>query len=430
MAFWNKKPEQEQVKQVSMALVSSANTLLSRLSQLQEAKKGFLYNHEIRKIDPLIDTAIDRLNMITGDVELVGSNPRNQAILDTFMNDFKVWTFDVRNFGSPSEGYNFYLDTILSNSFEYGVTVRELRTDETGKVIGAYVPESTCLNFQQTGTGNYNVAIYDKNKSRILTEDDFISLFYLMPTGSDPAGNALISGLGFYTEAKLTIIRSLQNYYFRLGDPSLLITSTRDKSKSAGQGDDQKTIMTALSTQLARLWSSRQQGKAMDVTQALPDGVTLDVKVLGEQAIKNGFNCESDLKAIESLQAGKVKLPSWMLGKNWSTTERLSDNERKLIQNEAKSRQNRLNSLVRKDLFVWLNTNGFGNLTETRDYVIKWKSADMSDEKTKAEVEKIEEETIGLQLANIETVSGLVGASNSDLKAMLDNIINEYKEKD
>lgn len=401
-------------KSAIMSLGSYSSGILARLVKYRQEQNSLAYYRALRVLYPLIDRAIYRTIEVTGDVTINAKTPQLQALADEFLRDFTCETFKLNGFPAVNKGYNRYLDTVQSYAYEGTRIVRELLTDDAGRVTGAYIPEPSTITFRQGASGSYDAFILDRNKYQKLEANQYLDLFYVRLTNSDPDAGSVLEGLGYLIENVLSILSSVSNYYVRVGDPSFFVQVQEESGKQINPlrnptGISKSSVINSIASKMSTLFKGRQEGKTGDIIEDIPEGYMVDIKTIGSDALKTGLDVSPAIKTIDENIVAKFGIPSWMLARYWSTSEALGKVEIILLKSDAKSRQKAIETgIVHKDFEMWLLTRGYSQYS-AKDYELEWEGIDFADSLQVAQIEKTEAETDKITLENLVTLMDSTG---------------------
>ena len=147
------------------------------------------------------------------------------------------------------------------------------------------------------------------------------------------------------------------------------------------------------SQQLAEEWS-----KAMECTRngAVRDFVAVgdvEIKVIG--ADNQILDSSAPIRQILEQLVSKTGIPPFMLGLNWSSTERMSTQQADLLTTEMTAIRRSLTPVVEKICRMWLRMHGF-----SCDFQVVWEDINLQDLLEEAKAAWYREQTRKLALEN------------------------------
>jgi len=106
----------------------------------------------------------------------------------------------------------------------------------------------------------------------------------------------------------------------------------------------------------------------------------VDIKVIG--ADNQILDSEVPVRQIMEQLVSATGLPPFMLGFNWSTTERMSSQQADMITSELTAVRRSLTPVIRRICDLWLAVHGFN-----REYQIVWDDINLQDAEGEAHAE-------------------------------------------
>lgn len=222
-------------------------------------------------------------------------------------------------------GAESFLMRHLRSMFQYGKGLGEIALDGSGRDVWQLlnVPSrSVCLRFE-----GGNLEYGQKNSLGFVRWFDRQDLFLYNvndPEGDDPHGTSMLRSAPWLANIALSIENAVRQLWQRLGAPPQVIDLKLPES-TIGMSDDR---VAAIESLIRSAWKKaaldRFQGDGIrDFTSAHHGD--LSVKTVGSDV--HELNLQESLRAIMEQVAATTELPPFMLGIQWATTERLSDNQ-------------------------------------------------------------------------------------------------------
>ena len=280
----------------------------------------------LREAIPIIDGAINRLVVLDGHIEVVGDN-------ESLVEEIKEWVYNVK-VNDIQKGLQSFHQNFTNEAFEQGFALGEFVTDrKRTDIVGLRVGDSKYIRFKRSDSG---LDMYQKADNdpdwRPLNPSNLL-YFSIGNENQNPYGVALMRSCEFVAKILATMHNSLLNVWERFGDPSFSIvykTSRRD-------GNDLKERRNLIREEFDQSIRAKREGKSADFIRAIDKDSDIDIKVIGA----DGQILELEVPArhvVEQIIA-KTGLPPWSLGLQWSTTERLADNQAELLLADISTRQ-------------------------------------------------------------------------------------------
>ena len=310
----------------------------------------------MREAIPMCDTAINKLVSMNGKLEIIGDNAECVKELEDFCLSVPV--------GPVQHGIDAYRAAIWGEGFEQGFGYGELiATPDLKDIEGLRVADSKYIIYWKNAAGMpepwYLYPDKDTNSNRPLidpaeligrivnarygqtlnyNEQDMVKLnpankFYLAPRveNSNPYGIALFRSIPWVAQILATLQNSIKNSADRFGDPMYHMHAS---GKTAS--DKITKLLDDLTKQLNNAIAVKRQGGSADIVTAGGENSKVDIKVIGHEG--QLFLYEIPLRNAEESIVAASGLPGWVLGKYWSTTERMAQLEVEVVLADAAMR--------------------------------------------------------------------------------------------
>lgn len=337
----------------------------------------------IREAVPVLDAAVMKLIRLTGGFTVECANPRAEAELYEFLRTVNV--------GRSQRGIYAFLDNYLDSMLVCGRAVGEIVTDGNrdieaiicGNVCDVQVKEGESpLDFVLCGRG-------DSGMFEVLPYQELILFTPLNPEADSPYGVSIMRSMPFLTEILLKIYQSIGTNWERAGN-------VRYSVVYKPQGDIiDKAYARERSEQIAREWSAAMQsGKNGNVRDFVAVG-DVDIKVIG--ADSQILDSEVPVRQILEQLVSRTGIPPFMLGLNWSSTERMSAQQADLMTSELYALRRSIEPVIEKICDLWLRMHGYACSFE-----LVWDDINLQDE--------VEEAKAALYYAQAAVISGAANA--------------------
>lgn len=269
----------------------------------------------LRYAVPVIDAAIMKIIRLTGGFRLVSSDERYQAQLDRFCDTVPV--------GLTGTSIGSFADAFLDSMLTYGSAVGEIVIDEEERRIAGLWNGDVTSTVVSAGASpferRYAVRRQDGTVRNIAHPE---RILYASLTG----GKSLLRGLPALSGILLRIYRCIGQNYDRAGNVRYAVTYKPGDTAS----DIIKTREHAM--EIAREWAdgmnSAKYGRVKDFV-AVGD---VDIKVIG--ADNKLFDTNVPVRQILEQVISKLSIPPFLLGLNWSSTERMSSQQADILTSE------------------------------------------------------------------------------------------------
>ena len=269
----------------------------------------------LRYAVPVIDAAIMKIIRLTGGFRLVSSDERWQEQLDRFCDTVPV--------GLTGTSLGCFADVFLDSMLTYGSAVGEIVIDEEGRRIAGLWNGDATSTVVSAGTSpferRYAVRRQDGSLRQVAHPE---RILYASLTN----GRSLLRGLPAMSSILLRIYQCIGQNYDRAGNVRYAVTYKPQR----GASDIASTREHAM--QIAREWAdgmnSAKYGRVKDFV-AVGD---VDIKVIG--ADNKLFDTNVPVRQIMEQIISKLSIPPFLLGLNWSSTERMSSQQADILTSE------------------------------------------------------------------------------------------------
>ena len=269
----------------------------------------------LRYAVPVIDAAIMKIIRLTGGFRLVSSDERWQEQLDRFCDTVPV--------GLTGTSLGCFADVFLDSMLTYGSAVGEIVIDEEGRRIAGLWNGDATSTVVSAGTSpferRYAVRRQDGSLRQVAHPE---RILYASLT----IGRSLLRGLPAMSSILLRIYQCIGQNYDRAGNVRYAVTY----KPQSGASDIASTREHAM--QIAREWAdgmnSAKYGRVKDFV-AVGD---VDIKVIG--ADNKLFDTNVPVRQIMEQIISKLSIPPFLLGLNWSSTERMSSQQADILTSE------------------------------------------------------------------------------------------------
>lgn len=327
------------------------------------------YYEAMREALAPIDSGIGTLVTLDGIVRVEGAGDKVvRMIADEFMPNIPVNDLET--------GFQAFYSSQGNELYEQGLGIGEMCMDESGReLVGLRVADSKGIYFRRGADlrletwyrppasncyarrdGTDNVETLLRNRVQTATSEILLGSAYAQldprqlvyslnaPEADKPYGVSTLRSLEFVTKIILQIQNATSQTWGRFGDPVFSITyKTKNRS---GQQVDLDQRRNRIAADFAAALTAKRKGNSVDFVQAIGADDELTISVIGH----DGQVLEMEMPARHMLEmvVSKFKLAAWMLGFQWSTSERLAEQQSELALHESRVRwERRLPGLTR-----------------------------------------------------------------------------------
>ena len=312
----------------------------------------------VREAVPVVDAAIYKLIRMTGGVNAVCTDRQAQKALSEFLRTVPT--------GRGQCGINAFLDCYLDSLLTCGRAVGEIVPRRDGRDIAALL----CGRVEdiEIREGEHPLAFTicgpdESGRMEPLPHQELLLFTPLNPETDHPYGVSLLRGLPFLSDILMKIYHTIGVNWERCGNVRFAVTCRGAEGGQAAQR----------SRQLAQEWSrAMQQTKHGSVRDFVAVG-DVGIQVIGADAPI--LDSEVPVRQILEQVVAKTGIPPFMLGLNWSSTERMSAQQADLLTTEITAIRRSLTPAVERICRLWLRMHGYPGSVEAL-----WDEINLQDE--------------------------------------------------
>ena len=332
----------------------------------------------VREAVPVVDAAIYKLIRMTGGVRATCQDAAAQRQLQTFLRTVPT--------GRGQQGINAFLDCYLDSLLVCGRAIGEIVPARGGRDIAALLCGRTdCIDIRE-GSQPLEFCICGPDETGRMVPLPFQNLLLFTPfhpEAEHPYGVSLMRSLPFLTDILMKIYHPVAVNWERCGNVRFAVTC-RDGGN--GQAAERSRM---LASEWSQAMQETKQGSVRDFV-AVGD---VDIRVIG--ADNPILESEVPVRQILEQLVAKTGIPPFMLGLNWSSTERMSAQQADLLTTEITAIRRALTPTVERICRLWLRMHGF-----TCGYEVVWDDINLQDEVEEAKAQLYLEQARKLRIEN------------------------------
>lgn len=312
----------------------------------------------LREAIPIIDASIQKLVRLVGtfSIECAEENIGDQ--INKFLSDVNV--------GTLSKGINAFMTSYLDQLLTYGTAVGEMIVDGD-KIVSLYNADLDSVELSY-GKSPLNVEISCDNGAGHFVPIKYPQLVLvstLNPKPDEIYGTSLLKGLPFVSDILLKIYNTMGTNWERIGNIRYAVTY-----KPQNDSTD-RAYAKQRAQQVAEQW-----GKTMQSSGPVKDFVAVgdvNIRVIG--ADNQILDSEVPVRQMLEQIVAKLGVPPYILGLNWSSTERMSSQQADILTTEIEYYREILNPIIRKICNMFLHLKGYDS-----EFNIVWNDITLQDE--------------------------------------------------
>ena len=273
---------------------------------------------ELREGIPVLDAAVGKLVRLTGGFQVSCRNGAAQLRMEEFLRTVPC--------GRGQYGINNFLAGYLDSLLTYGRAVGEMVV-AGGKLRAVCWGDVNALEIQE-GSSPLDIVLWGPDEHglmRPLPYQHLLLLTTMNPEPANPYGVSMFRGMPFLAEILMKIYQTIGTNWERAGN-------VRYSVICKGGDELDPAVAQERGKQVAQEWSrAMEAGKNGTVRDFVAVG-DVEIKVIGgENPI---LDSEVPVRQILEQLVAKTGLPPFLLGLNWSTTERMSAQQADILTSE------------------------------------------------------------------------------------------------
>lgn len=303
----------------------------------------------MREALPILDAAIGKLVRLTGGFAVHCDDAGAQRGLETFLRTVPC--------GRGQYGIHSFLSSYLDSLLTYGRAVGEMVVSN-GQLAAVCWGDVSALQIEE-GDSPLDVTLCgcDENgQMRPLPYQHLLLFTTLNPEPVNPYGVSLLRSMPFLTDILLKIYNTVGVNWERAGNVryAVICKPSGDSIERSAADDRAEAI--------ASEWSAAMQENKSGIVRDFVAVGDVSVKVIGS----DGQILDSEIPVRQILEqiVAKTGLPPFMLGLNWSSTERMSRQQADMLTSELWSIRRTVEPALERICGLWMRLNGFGGRAE------------------------------------------------------------------
>ena len=322
---------------------------------------------QMREAIPVLDAAVGKLVRLSGGFHVECPSRESQERLADFLSHVSC--------GRGQVGINSFLAGYLDSLLTYGRAIGEMVV-AGGKLRAVCWGDVTHLDIQE-GESLLDTVIWGpdgKGMPRPLPYQNLLIFTTLNPEPGAPYGVSIFRGMPFLAEILLKIYNTIGVNWERAGN-------IRYSVICKGGEDMDPAVVQERGRQVANEWAkAMEDGKNGTVRDFVAVG-DVEIRVIGGESPI--LDSEVPVRQILEQLVAKTGLPPFLLGLNWSTTERMSTQQADLLTSELWALRRSVQPALEKICRTYLALEGLDTRVE-----IFWDDISLQDitEEARAEL--------------------------------------------
>lgn len=322
----------------------------------------FSLYRSIREAVPVVDAAILKLVRLTGGVGVTCEDPKVERELNGFLRNVPA--------GWNQRGIQAFLDGYLDCLLTCGRAVGEIVPSRDGREIAAVLCGNVSdIEVKEDGSPlDLLLALRCQDgHTEVLPRQDLLLFTPYNPSPENPYGASLLHSMPFLSGILLNIYQTLGSNWERAGNVRFAVVY-----KPGEEGLDSRRVQER-SRQLAQQWSQAMQNtKAGSIRDFVAVG-DVEIKVIGAEC--DIPDCQAPVRLIVEQLISQTGIPPFLLGLNWSSTERMSSQQADIMTSELTALRRTLTPVVERVCSLWLRMHG-----HDCPFQVEWEEINLQDQ--------------------------------------------------
>ena len=273
---------------------------------------------DLREAIPVLDAAVGKMVRLCGGFSVRCPDPKAQRLLEDFLKRCPC--------GRGQTGIDSFLSAYLDSLLTYGRSIGELVV-ANGKLRAVCWGDVTALEVHE-GSNPLETELWGLDahgQMRPLPYQHLLLFTTLHPEPEHPYGVSIFRGMPFLAEILLKIYNTLGINWERAGN-------VRYSVICKGSDNLDPAIAQERGRQVATQWSKAMEDSKNGTVRDFVAVGDVEIKVIGGETPI--LDSEVPVRQILEQLVAKTGLPPFLLGLNWSTTERMSTQQADLLTSE------------------------------------------------------------------------------------------------
>lgn len=321
----------------------------------------------LREGIPLIDAGISKIVRLTGGFS-VKTSREAQPLLDTFLEQVPS--------GANGRGLQYFLDGYLDHLLTFGNAVGEMVLGREGTFWGLYLADPRRVELAE-GKQPFAVDFYLRTPSGErcrAAHPERILFTALNPPAGSVCGRPLLQGLPFVSDILLKIFHALGKNYERAGNIRYAVTY------QPGNDMMDRAYAKERAQQVAQAWQDGMRAAARGEVKDFIAAGDVQIKVIG--ADNPLMETEVPVRQMLEQITAKLGIPPFLLGLQWTTSERMSKQQTDILITELWHYRRLLTPIIEQVCRTFLQLSGLA-----APVTVEWDTINLQDETESAEAD-------------------------------------------
>ncbi len=321
---------------------------------------------QIREAIPVLDAAVGKLVRLSGGFEVKCRNAAAQQKLEDFLKNVPC--------GYGQVGIDSFLSCYVDSLLTYGRAVGEMVVSR-GRVTGLCWGDVTQLEVCQ-GENPMEVVLWGRDSQGLMRPLPYPNLLVftaLNPEAKHPYGVSIFRGMPFLADILMKIYAAIGSNWERAGNVRYSVVCKNGENLDP-------VVAQERSRQVAGEWARAMEDSKNGTVRDFVAMGDVEIKVIGGEAPI--LDSQVPVRQILEQLVAKTGLPPFLLGLNWSTTERMSTQQADILTSEIWALRRTVEPALSKICRTFLALEGMDNRVE-----ILWNDISLQDITQEAQAE-------------------------------------------
>ena len=324
---------------------------------------------QLREAIPVLDAAVGKLTRLSGGFGVHCRSRESQEKLENFLQTVPC--------GRGQVGIDSFLSGFVDSLLVYGRSVGEMVIDR-GRLKAVCWGDVTQLQVME-GENPLDVQLWgpdSKGRMGALPYPHLLLFTTLNPEAAHPYGVSIFRGMPFLADILMKIYATIGSNWERAGNVRYSVVCKNSENMDPGMAQER-------GKQVAAEWSRAMEDAKTGTVRDFVAVGDVEIKVIGGEAPI--LDSQVPVRQILEQLVAKTGLPPFLLGLNWSTTERMSTQQADILTSELWALRRTVEPILRKICKTYLALEGLDDRVE-----IQWNDISLQDitEEAKAELYK------------------------------------------
>ena len=321
---------------------------------------------QIREAIPVLDAAVGKLVRLSGGFEVQCRNAAAQQKLEDFLKNVPC--------GYGQVGIDSFLSCYVDSLLTYGRAVGEMVVSR-GRVTGLCWGDVTQLEVCQ-GENPMEVVLWGQDSQGLMRPLPYPNLLVftaLNPEAKHPYGVSIFRGMPFLADILMKIYAAIGSNWERAGNVRYSVVCKNGENLDP-------VVAQERSWQVAGEWARAMEDSKNGTVRDFVAMGDVEIKVIGGETPI--LDSQVPVRQILEQLVAKTGLPPFLLGLNWSTTERMSTQQADILTSEIWALRRTVEPALSKICRTFLALEGMDNRVE-----ILWNDISLQDITQEAQAE-------------------------------------------